>query len=212
MSTDRTRKKKHSFLYTERFKILEYGLIGLLVLAFGVGAIVYERKSRTAEKEPPAASPSPVPTADASIRGMNVLAALEDADVSVEPDGDGYLLTAPNEITLTMFMESDGNGIRSLTIETLLCPDPAGDSEVEQALRQRNGNAVAALRTVFDALMPVFRKSVADSETIVKQCQTVALKGAPYAKRLGSYSVRVQSDPNALPQSVTVTLTRDRSD
>ena len=207
MSSDRKTKKKRSFLYTERFKILEYGLIGLLVLLFGAGALFYGLRGKDAPQD--AATPSPEPTADVSIRGMNVLNALEAANVSVYLSDGGYLLTAPNGVTLTMRMESDDAGIRILSFETPLCPDPEGEGAIETALRAENENTVDALRTVFDAVMPVFRRSVADSETIVRQCRTVVAKGVPYAKKLGGYSVRVLSDTDALPQSVTVTLNRD---
>lgn len=210
MSNKKIRKKKSSFLYAERFKILEYGVIGLLVLLFGAGALTYALKEKRAASEPEiAATPSPAPTADPSIRGMNVLNALEDAGASVELTDESYRLTAPNGVLLTMWMDSDESGIRTLEFTTLLCPDPTDNSAVAEALREENARTVEALRTVFDAVMPVFRRSTADGETIVKQCQTVVLKGTPYAKKLGSYSVRILSEPDPPPQSVTVTLKRD---
>ena len=107
-------------------------------------------------------------------------------------------------------MQSDDNGILSLSFETLLCPDPKGDTATEQSLRDENAKTLEAIRTVFDAVMPVFGRSVADSETIVKQCRKVVETGEPYAKRLGDYSVRIRSDIDALPQAVVVTLLRDR--
>ena len=208
MSTDRKKKRRFSFLYTERFKLLEFGLIGLLVLLFTAGALYFGLKGEDAPAAEP--TPTPEPTADTSIRGMNVLAALEAAGVSVVLNDDGYTLTSPNEVPLSMRMESDEQGIVSLSFETLFCPDPSGDSAVADALRAENVKTEAALRTVFDAVLPVFRRSIADSETLVKQCKTVVSKGTPYAKDLGRYSVRIVSDLAALPQSVTVTLTRDR--
>lgn len=210
MSTDRKRKTKHSFLYAERFRILEYGLIGALVLLFAAGAVLYGLKSREAEPVSDApASPTPVPTADPSIRGMNVLAALEDANVTVALDGDDYALTAPNGVPLTMTMGSDDDGVRTLSIETYLSPEPDGESTVAQELRKQNAQTIEALRAVFDAVMPVFHRSIADSETIVKQCRSVVEKGESYAKRFGSYSARILSDIDHHPQSVVVTLVRD---
>ena len=212
MSTDRKPKKKRSFLYAERFQILEYGLIGLLVLLFAAGALYYGLKHKDAPASVDAASfPSPEPTADPSVRGMNVLAALENAEIAVALTDDGYTLTAPNGVSIAMLMESDDRGIRVLSFETLLCPDPTEDSAVAAALREENARSVEALRTVFDAVMPVFSRSVADSETVVKQCRTVVEKGTPYAKKLGDYSVRIRSDLDALPQSVVITFTRNQT-
>ena len=210
MSNKRSRKKKPSFLYAERFKVLEYGLIGLLVLAFGAGALVYALKGRAATVSDGSLTPSPEPTADLSVRGMNVLNALEDAAIKVTRTDDGYTLTAPNGVSFSMQMESDDSGIRTLEIATQLCPDPTDDSAVSELLRGENARTVEALRTVFDAVMPVFHRSTADSETIVRQCQTVVLKGTPYAKKLGDYSVRILSDTDAIPQTATVSLARDR--
>ena len=213
MSTDRkSRKKKRSFLHTESFRIVEYGLIGLLVLLFGAGALFYGLRGGREAAEPEASpSPSPVPTADVSIRGRNVLQALTDADVAIELTEDGYALTAPNGVSLTMTMTSDpdGGGIETLTYETLLCPDPADDSAASNALREENADTLEALRTVFDAVLPVFRRGVADSETLVKQCRTVVKTGDPYAKKLGDYAVRILSDADALPQRVTVVFSRN---
>lgn len=208
MSTDR-KKRTRSFLQSERFRIIEYACAVLVVLLF-FGLAVWYGVARSATDPDAAATASPEPSADTSIRGMNVLNALEGAGVDVVPKDGLYTLTAPNGVPFDMRMESDDRGIVSLSFETLLCPDPSDDSAVSAALREQNELTVSALRDVFDAVMPAFHRSAADSETIVAQCQKVVKSGAPYAKRLGDYSVRVLSDPDAVPQSVCITLIRDR--
>lgn len=210
-STDRKSKRKHAPIpRADRVKILEYGLIVLVVLLFLAASLFYGLSCSAKKTDPDAeATASPEPTEDPSIRGMRVLNALEDAGVSVELIDGNYRLTAKN-VCITMRMESDDDGIRSLSFEALLCPDPSGDTATEQTLRDSNAETVEALRTVFDAVMPVFGRSAADSETIVRQCRKVVESGEPYAKRLGDYSVRILSDIDALAQSVTVTLIRDR--
>ena len=153
------------------------------------------------------------PDLEALFEGMGiwvyVLDAIEDAGFAVALSGDRYLLTAPNEVAFTMEMQSDDRGVLTLSFETYLCPDPTDDSAVSAGIRAENEQSVEALRRLFDAVMPVFHRSIADSETIVTQCKTVVKKGTSYAKRLGDYSVRILTDPDALVQSVTVTLSRD---
>lgn len=210
MSTERKKKRKLSFLYSERFKIIEYVCIVLVVLLFLGLAIAHGMKNPSDKTLSEETTPSPVPTADPSVRGMNALNALEQAGVAVVLEDGVYGLTASNGVSLTMRMQSDDAGIRTLSIEALLCPDPTDEGAVSDALRAQNEQTVSALREVLDALLPVFHRSVSDSETIVKQCRTVVEKGTSYAKQLGNYSVRVLSDPESLPQSVTVTFTRDR--
>ena len=211
-STDRKTKKKRAAISRAGWvRILEYGLIALAVLLF-IGASLYYGLSCSAESADPNAgtTASPEPTEDPSIRGMRVLSALENAGIPIELSDGDYRLTLPGDVQIDMRMESDGNGLRSLSFETLLCPDPDGDTAAEQTLRDENAQTVEALRTVFDAVMPVFGRSAADSETLVKQCRKVVETGEPYAKRLGDYSVRIRSDIEAIPQTVLVTLTRDR--
>lgn len=211
-STDRKSKRKRAPVsHVDRVKIFEYGLIVLVVLLFLAASLFYGLSCSAGKADPNVeATASPEPTEDPSIRGMRILNALEDAGVSVALlDGD-YRLTLPGDVLITMQMQSDDGGVRSLTFETLLCPDPNGDTATEQLLRDENAETVDALRTVFDAVMPVFRRSAADSETIVKQCRKVVETGEPYAKRLGDYSVRVLSDADAVPQTVCIAITRDR--
>lgn len=209
-STDRKPKKKRSFLFSERMKIIEYGCIGLVVLLFAGLAIYYGLSHKAdAPATDAQATASPEPTADPTIRGMNVLDALESAGFTVAMQDDRYLLTAPNEVPFTMEMTSDDRGVKALSFETYLCPDPTDDSAVSAGIRAENELSVAALRALFDAVMPVFHRTVADSETIVTQCVSVVKKGTSYAKKLGGYSVRILTDPDALVQSVTVTLSRD---
>ena len=211
-STDRKAKKKRAKLSrADRIKILEYGLIALAVLLFLGASLYYGLRCIGETPEPDAeATASPVPTEDTSVRGMRVLNALEDAGISVETADGDYRLTLAGGVTVTMRMQSDDGGIRTLSFETLLCPDPKGDTATEQSLREENAQTEDALRTVFDAVMPVFGRGAAESETLVKQCRKVTESGEPYARRYGDYSVRIRSDADVLPQSVSVTFTRDR--
>ena len=210
MSTDKKRKQKRGILHVERLKIIEYACTAVVVLLFIVMAVLYGRgwslcRNRTVS-EP---TVSPVPTDDRSIRGMNVFSALDDAGFSVETQTDGYVLTTANGVRFTMEMRSDDKGIKTLSFETPYCPDPEEEGELFEALRAENDRTEDALRDLFDCMMPVFHRPISDSETIVQQCGKVVLKGNPYAKRLGDYSVRIQSDLDAIPQTVTITLIRD---
>ena len=209
-STDRKPKKKRSFLFSERMKIIEYGCIGLVVLLFAGLAIYYGLSHKAdAPATDAQATASPEPTADPTIRGMNVLDALESAGFTVALQDDRYLLTAPNEVPFTMEMASDDRGVQSLSFETYLCPDPTDDSAVSAGIRAENELSVAALRALFDAVMPVFHGTVADSETIVKQCQSVVEKNESYAKEFGTYSVRILAHTDVLPETVGVTFDRN---
>ncbi|MBQ6077535.1 MAG: hypothetical protein IJK88_05485 [Clostridia bacterium] len=211
MSTDRKRKKKRAIVRIERIKIIEYVFIGLVILLFCAMALYYgngcSRKGRYADVE---ATASPVPTDDPSIRGMNVFSALEANGFTVTLQGDSYTVTAPNEVVFTMRMQSDDKGIMTLSFETPCCPDPEEEGAVYDALRRENRRTVDALRELFDCIMPVFRRPMSDGETIVQQCAKVVEKGNSYAKRLGDYSVRILSDPDAIPQTVSITLMRDK--
>ena len=57
--------------------------------------------------------------------------------------------------------------------------------------------------------MPVFHRPISDSETVVKQCANVAAKNTSYSKHLGNYSLRILTDADAIPQTVSVALIRD---
>lgn len=209
MSTDRSKKKKTKrFLQAERVKIIEYALIGFIVLMF-VGLSVLYGLKRSAEDAPAAPTEEASPSPDTAIRGMHLLNALEDAGFTVVRENGAYRLTSSGGVSFDMQMESDRDGILSLAFETLLCTDPEGDALVHQTLREENRKTVDALRALFDAVMPVFRKTVSDSETIVKQCQNTVKSGASYAKSLGQYGVRILSDPNVVPQTVRITLERN---
>lgn len=209
MSTDRKPgKKAKRFIQAERMKIVEYGLIGLIVLLFVFLAVHYgKNRQDPGETVEPTVLASPTP--DVSIRGMNLLNALEGAGFTVERTDGAYHVTAANDIPIEMHMESDGDGIVSLSFETPLCPDPEGEASVYQALREKNRETVDALRALFDAVMPVFHRTVTDSETIVKQCQTVVEKNQSYAKQLGTYSVRILPNADVIPETVCVTLDRN---
>ena len=208
MSTDR-QKKKRSVPRIPSIKILEYGIIGLVVLLFLVLAILYGRKSSESTPVDVEATASPVPTTDPSIRGKNVLDALEGSSFTLQYRQDHYDLVSEEGVPLELRMQSDDAGIVELTVQTLLCADPEEDTGIADMLRAENKQTVAALRDLFDLLMPVFRRTVADSDTIVKQCKKVVETGEPYSKHMGRFTIRIQSDPEEIPQSVSITLIRD---
>ncbi len=209
MSTDRKTKRKRAILRIERIKIIEYASIGLVILLFLGLAIRYGTAKSAVDDAAPDPTVSPVPTEDTSIRGMNVFRALEAAGFTVESSENGYTVTSGDGIVFSMTMLSDDNGILSLTLETPLCPDPDEEGAVYDALRTENRRTVGAIRTLFDAVMPVFHRSVSGSETIVKQSQKVVSDGESYAKDLGKYSLRILSDPDTLVQTVQISLVRD---
>ena len=205
MSTEKRGKKKRSFLTVERIRIIEYVCIGLVVLLFAVLAIRYGTRSG-GEAEP---SPSSAPTEDASIRGKNVLDALERGGYAVVPVQDGYDVTAPNGTVWRMEMTHDGSGLVTLSLETELCPDPDGDTDTDALLREKNRKTVESMRDLFDRIMPVFHKTVADSDTIVRQSKKVVSGGESYSRNSGGYTVRIGSDPDAAVQTVTVSIIRN---
>lgn len=209
MSTERKQKKKRSVPCFERIKLIEYGCIGLVIVLFLILAIVYGTGKNTNGKPLADASPSPVPTADPSIRGKAILDALDDAGFSVSYQDGQYAVVSPDGIAFQMQMESDDKGILALSFETPLCPDPEENTETARLLRAENRRTVNEMRELFDCVMPVFHRSVYDSETIIKQSQKVAENGDAYAKHFGHYSVRILSDPEAVPQTVTISLIRD---
>ena len=208
MSTERS-KKKRRFAGFERIKIIEYGCIALVILLFLGLAIYYGNKPRSNRDSVESDLPSPVPTEDASIRGMNVLNALEKNGFSVTYRSDSYDVVSPKGIPFTLRMLSDDRGIRELSATTLLCADPKEDTLTAQTLRAENRATVEAIRALFDCIMPVFHRTISDSDTITKQCQNVVKDGSAYSKHFGNYSVRIISDPDETPQSVTVFLIRD---
>ena len=210
MSTDRKRKKKRAILRVERIRIIEYVSIALVILLF-LGLAFFYGSGRSLRNPQATAEPtvSPVPTEDPSIRGMNVFSALEDAGFLVDTTEGGYRLTAPNDVVFSMQMQSDDKGILTLSFETPYCADPKEEGAIFDALRAENERTTDALRTLFDCVMPVFHRSISDSETIVKQCATVVAKNTSYSKHLGNYSVRILTDPDAMPQTVSITLIRD---
>ena len=207
-STDK-KKNKRGRIRAERVKIIEYCCIGLVILLFLGLAFFYGRKDHTTAPAEADASPSPVPTEDSSIRGKNLLGALERASFDVTYLPDSYSVQSSDGIAFVMRMESDDRGIVSLSFETLFCADPEEESEIADLLRAENRKTTEALRALFDAVMPVFHRPIADSDTIVKQCQKVVKSGEPYSKHFGTYSVRITSDPQAVPQSVTIRFIRD---
>lgn len=206
MSTDR---KKHSVPHIVNTKILEYGAIGLVILLFLGLAILYGVKKPKQGADEAETASTPVPTADSSIRGKNILDAIEDSAFTLTYRQDHYDLTYANGSAMELRMRSDDAGLRELSVTALLCPDPEGDSEIERLLRSENAQTTAALRELFDRIMPVLRRTAADSDTIVKQCTKVVKTGEVFSKHMGQFTVRIQSDPEAIPQSVTITLLRD---
>ena len=209
MSTDR-KKKKRGGLRIDRIKILEYGCIALVVLIFVGLAILYGGKKANGTPSPDTEStPSPVPTSDPSIRGKNVLDAIDGSGFTLTYQQDHYDLLCANGVSITLRMLSDDKGIRELSAETPLCADIDGDSEIAKTIRMQNEDTVEALHQLFDLIMPVFGRTAADSDTIVKQSQKVAQSGEAYSKRLGQFSLRIETDPESIPQSVTITLIRN---
>lgn len=209
MSTDRKRKRR--FPHIERVKIIEYGLIVLVVLAF-VGLAIWYGTGQSPQAPEPTPDPTdtPLPTEDSSIRGMNVLNALEKAGFLVTyREADLYDVHSPDGIALTMQMRSDDRGIKTLSFETVLCPDPEEDTRSAQYARELNKRTVDAVRSLFDSIMPVFRSTAANSDTIAKQCRKVVKDFEPYSKHLTKYSVRITSDAEKVPQTVLITLIRD---
>ena len=211
MSTDQKRKKKRAIVRVERFRIIEYACVVLLVIVFCAMAIFYgsgrSLKWKNGDAE---ATVSPVPTDDPTIRGMNVFSALEENGFAVTSESGSYTVTASNGVVFAMRMQSDDKGILTLSFETPYCPDPEEEGAVYEALREENRRTTDALRDLFDCIMPVFHRPISDSETVVQQCAKVAEKGSSYAKHLGTYSVRILSDPDAIPQTVSITLQRDK--
>jgi hypothetical protein len=210
MSTENS-KKKRRFSRFDRIKIIEYACIALVILLFIGLSVYYANKKGQSDRAEPTAelSPSPVPTKDPSIRGMNVLEAIDTSDFKVNVYPDHYDIVYPDETKFCMRMDSDDRGIRELYLETLLCADPEDDTLTAEMIRDENRRTVAALQDLLDRILPVFHRTVSDSNTIVKSAQKVVKDGVTYTKHLGTYSVSISSDPEAAPQSVVIRLIRD---
>ena len=65
------------------------------------------------------------------------------------------------------------------------------------------------MRDLLDLIMPVLRRNVSDSDTIVKRCTEVVKSGEPYSKHMGQFTVRIHSDPDEIPQTVVIEWIRD---
>lgn len=208
MLTDRT-KKKRGVPRIDRVKIIEYVCIGLVVLLFLGLAIFYGRNHGETDPVEIEATPSPVPTDDPSIRGKNVLDAIEGSAFTLTYRQDHYDLVSEDGTAIEMRMQSDDNGITRLSFETLLCADPEEESVISGSLIAENKRSLHAIRELLDLIMPVLKRTVSDSDVIVSQCKKVVQSGETYSKHIGQFTVRVQSDPEAIPQTVLIEFIRD---
>lgn len=208
MSTEKGRKKR-KIARIERIKIIEYGCIALVILLFLVLAVIYGSKNYAGAGSKASASPTPEATADTSIRGKNVLDALDKSGFSVVFRSDHYDAVSPEDVPFTVCMLSDDDGLRLFSAETLLYPDPDDGTETAEMLREENRITVKAIRTLFDAVIPVFHRTVSYSNTIANQCQKVVKDGNPYVKQMGNFTVNISTVFRDGLQYVIVTLTRD---
>lgn len=207
MSTDR--KKNRRAPRIERVKIIEYLCIGLVIALFAGLAILYGGKGHDAVPAEAEVSPSPVPTDDHSIRGKNILDALEKSEFGLVYRQDHYDLAAPNGVSIEMRMQSDDTGLQRLSVETALSADPEDEGPIFDMVKAENKRTVEALRDLLDLIMPVLHRTVSDSDTIVKRCREVVKSGDPYSKHMGSFTVRVRADAESLPETVTIEWIRD---
>ncbi len=207
MSTEK-KKSKHTrgYLRLERVRIIEFACIGLVILLFLGLAVFYGTRPG---KEEPEAEQTPLPTEDPHDRGRYVFSALEEAGFVLTANADGYDVQAPNGTALTLRLVGNDDGILTLSVEGPLCAQSDDDSAVAQALRAMDTQTLDALRELFDAVLPVFHRTIKDSDTIVRQCRKVADSGTPYYAAFGKYTLSVESDPDAIPQTVLITLTRN---
>lgn len=208
MSTDRA-KKKRGVPRIERVRIIEYVCIGLVVLLFLGLAIFYGRDKDETDPVGVEATPSPVPTADPSIRGKNVLDAIDGSSFTLTYQQDHYDVVSEDGTAFEMRMLSDDSGITRLSFETFLCADPEEESEVSASLIAENKRTLRALQDLLDCIMPVLKRTVSDSDVIVNQCRKVAKTGESYSKHIGQFTVRIHTDPDAIPQTVTVEFIHD---
>ena len=209
MSTDRRKKKKRGVPRVERIKIIEYVCIGLVILLFLGLAILYGGKKDAPAAPEAEVPPSPVPTNDPSIRGKNILDAIEGSDISLTYQQGRYDLVASNGVVIDMRMQSDDSGLQRLSFTTALCADPDNGSEIADNVTSENRKTLEALRDLLDLVMPVLRRTVSDSDTIVKQCRKTVETGEPYSKHIGQFTVRIQADTDTIPETVTITFIHD---
>lgn len=208
MSTDRA-KKKRGVPRIDRVRIIEYVCIGLVVLLFLGLAILYGKKQDKAVPSFAEATPSPVPTDDPSIRGKSVLDAIDGSSFTLTYQRDYYDIVSDDGTAFIMRMLSDDSGITQLSFETLLCADPEEENEISVSLIAENKRTLHAMRDLLDLIMPVLKRTVSDSDVIVGQCKKVVKSGEPYSKHIGRFTVRVDSDPDAIPQTVLIEFIRD---
>ena len=208
MSIDRS-KKKRVVPRIDRIKIIEYACIGLVILLFLGLAIFYGKGQCGSDPVTVEAAPSPVPTDDPSIRGKNVLDAIEDSSFSLRYQQDHYDIESEGGTAFEMRMLSDDRGITRLSFETLLCADPEKENEVSASLIEDNKQTLRAMQNLLDLIMPVLNRTVSDSDVIVGQCRKVVKTGESYSKHIGQFTVRIQSEPEAIPQTVLIEFIRD---
>ena len=208
MSTDRA-KKKRGVPRIDRVKIIEYVCIGLVVLLFLGLAIFYGRNHDETDPAAAEVTPSPVPTDDPSIRGKNVLDAIDGSSFTLTYRQDHYEIASDDGTAFEMHMLSDDSGITRLSLETLLCADPEAENEIAESLIAENKRTLRAMQDLLDLIMPVLKRTVSDSDVIVGQCKKVVKTGEPYSKHIGRFTVRVHSDPDAIPQTVLIEFIRD---
>ena len=210
MSTNRAKaKKKRDVPRIDRVKIIEYVCIGLVILLFLGLALLYGRNRGETDPVEAEATPSPVPTADPSIRGKNVLDAIDGSSFTLTYQQDHYDIVSEDGIALEMRMLSDDSGITRLSFKTVLCADPEEENEVSESLIAENKRTLHALQDLLDLVMPVLKRTVSDSDVIVAQCKKVVKTGESYSKHIGHFTVRIQSDPEAIPQAVLIEFIRD---
>ena len=208
MSTNRAKaKKKRDVPRIDRVKIIEYVCIGLVILLF-LGLAFFYGKDKT-EPDETDASPSPVPTADPSIRGKNVLDAIDSSPFTLTYQQDRYDIVSEGGTAFVMHMLSDDGGITRLSFETVLCADPEEENEISESLIAENKRTLRATQDLLDLIMPVLKRTVSDSDVIVSQCKKVVKSGESYSKHIGRFTVRILSDPEAIPQTVLIEFIRD---
>ena len=208
MSTDRA-KKKRGVPRVDRVKIIEYVCIGLVILLFLGLALYYGGDKGKADPVEAEVTLSPVPTADPSIRGKNILDAIEGSAFTLTYRRDHYDIASEDGIAIEMRMQSDDSGIRRLSFETELFSDPEEENEISESIKEKNKQSTKALQDLLDLIMPVLRRTVSDSDVIVSQCKKVVESGEPYSKHIGKFTVRIQSEPEAIPQTVMIEFIRD---
>ena len=141
---------------------------------------------------------------------MYIFTALSNAEFTVTFREAGlYDVVSKDGVSFVMRMRSDDKSIKVLSFETLLSADKEEDTETARILNAQNKQTLDAMQKLFDCIMPVFRRNISDSDTIVKQCQKVVKGNETYSKNLTDYTVRITSDPEAIPETVLVELLRN---